>query len=81
MKGSVGIREVLMALYGFVWAFCVVVFVIRTGQWPGMDMWGVLGLGEGALLTLFAGEAAARRRGNGNSNGNGNGNHGNGGPK
>lgn len=62
----VGIRELLMLLYAIVWAVLLLLYGVRTGQWPPAEMWAGLGVGEGALMGLFrADEALRRRTGNG----------------
>lgn len=53
-----------MGLYAVVWAVLLTAYGFRTGLWPPPEMWAVLGIGEGALMTLFAGDEAARRRRN-----------------
>lgn len=47
-----GIREILLALFGSVWGVVVVVTVIRTGTVPA-ELWATMGLGVGGLLAAF----------------------------
>lgn len=47
------IRDLLLALFAIVWAFVVGLTVWRTGDVPA-ELWAVLGLGVGAILTVFA---------------------------
>lgn len=56
------IRDVLLAIYGGVWAVVVVTTAIRTGQVPA-ELWAVLGIGVGALLAAFRTDDRVARRG------------------
>lgn len=60
---GVGIRELLMALYGVVWGFITAGTWWRTGTVPA-ELWAGLGVGEGALMAIFRADAALRRREN-----------------
>ncbi|HEY9411109.1 MAG TPA: hypothetical protein VIP77_16135 [Jiangellaceae bacterium] len=58
------IRDVLLGLFGLVWAVVVVTTQIRTGQVPA-ELWAVLGIGVGGLLAAFRTDdrlGRARRR-------------------
>lgn len=59
---GVGIRELLMLLYGVVWCFVVAITAWRTGEVPA-ELWAGLGVGEGALMAIFRADEALRRRG------------------
>lgn len=54
------IQTVLMFTYAGVWAIVVIVTAIRTGEVPPA-LWAGLGVGEGALMALFRGDAVLRR--------------------
>lgn len=54
MTGQLGVREILMILYAVVWAILLISWSLRTGQWPPPEMFATLGVGEGALLMMFA---------------------------
>lgn len=57
------IRDVLLAIYGTVWAVVVIATAIRTGEVPA-ELWAVLGIGVGALLAAFrTDDRVAHRRG------------------
>lgn len=58
MTGQLGVREVLMVLYALVWAILLVAWSLRTGQWPPPEMFATLGVGEGALMMMFAAQAS-----------------------
>lgn len=58
---GVGIRELLMALYGVVWGVVVAGTWWRTGAVPA-ELWAGLGIGEGALMALFRADEALRDR-------------------
>jgi ABC-type enterobactin transport system permease subunit len=46
------IRDVLLSLFGAVWAIVVITTALRTGEVPA-ELWAVLGIGVGALLAAF----------------------------
>jgi hypothetical protein len=56
-----GVRELLMLIYGAVWAIVVILTAWRTGDVPA-QLWAGLGVGEGALMALYRTEDALRRR-------------------
>jgi len=59
---GVGIRELLMLLYGVAWLVVVVLTAVRTGAVPA-ELWAGLGIGEGALMGIFrADEAMSHHR-------------------
>lgn len=55
------IRDVLLALFGGVWAVVVVLTVWRTGSVPA-ELWAVLGGGIGGILAVFRTDARFSRR-------------------
>lgn len=59
---GVGIRELLMLLYGVAWLAVVLLTAWRTGAVPA-ELWAGLGVGEGALMALFRADEALRQRG------------------
>lgn len=57
-----GIRELLMGIYGVVWAVVVVLTAWRTGE-VGPELWATLGVGEGAIMGIFKyGDGGRHRR-------------------
>ena len=55
------IQALLMVLYAVVWGTVVLITAIRTGEVPA-PLWAGLGVGEGALMAIFRGDAALRRQ-------------------
>jgi hypothetical protein len=48
----VAIRDLLLALFGAVWGFVVIMTVARTGTVPA-ELWATLGIGVGGILAAF----------------------------
>jgi len=61
-KGSMNVRNVVLVVFVTVWAFVVGLSAWRTSNVPA-ELWAVLGLGLGAVLTVFAKADGAARRG------------------
>lgn len=55
------IQALLMGLYAVVWGVVVLITAWRTGEVP-TGLWAGLGVGEGALMALFRGDAALRHQ-------------------